>query len=186
MDGYTLVVEIVKALAWPLSAIVLVLLLRRPLKEIVEGLRLTRVKYGEWVAEFEQAKEQATLALPQNIPPEVARPILPQNPEGASATGAILASWAGLEELLWRMAADAGVNETNSRDRIEALSKLGIITPKTVHALDGLRQMRNLAAHAPGGDTDLARANQFVTLAEALAWTLKDETARATKKPPEK
>lgn len=181
MDAQTLVAEIVKALAWPLSTIVVVMILRRPLNGIVEGLRLARLKYGEWVAEFEQAKEQATLVLPKDLPPE-ALPMLPGNADSASATGRILTAWVGLEHIVSKMAADAGASGTNFRARVTALSRLGKITPKTLNALNGLQQMRNLAVHAPGGETTLARANEFVTLAEAMAWTLKDEATRASKK----
>jgi uncharacterized protein DUF4145 len=193
----TLVAEIVKAVAWPVASIVLVFLVRRPLTEIFQGVRINRVEYdnGKWRAYFGLVKENLPenlpeklpeKLLPENIAPEVARPMLPYNANNAAATNAILTSWAGLEDLIEEVSKDTGSLGTSFKARVAALSRNGIIKPETVNALNGLRHMRDLAAHAPGGETTLARAREFITLAEALDWTVKDEAARAKKKAGEK
>jgi hypothetical protein len=47
MDTGTLIVELVKAGAWPAASLTLALLFRRPLVNLVEGLKLTKLKRGD-------------------------------------------------------------------------------------------------------------------------------------------
>jgi hypothetical protein len=59
----------------------------------------------------------------------------------------------------------------------------GLITPATAEALDGLRVMRNLAAHG-SGDVDEAKAREFVALADAVLYSIKRDAKQSTKRPP--
>ncbi|AZQ83860.1 hypothetical protein EKO29_07365 [Colwellia sp. Arc7-635] len=52
MDGFTFTTEIVKALAWPVSAITLVFLLRKPIIDLVPLMK--KLKYKELELEFSQ------------------------------------------------------------------------------------------------------------------------------------
>jgi len=52
MDVYTFVSELVKALAWPATTVVLVLILRSPLVDLMRSLR--KVKYKELEFEFDR------------------------------------------------------------------------------------------------------------------------------------
>jgi hypothetical protein len=112
---------------------------------------------------------------------EAMRPKLPENAGEASATSAVQAAWLGLEELVEQVARDTGSLGRNFKNRVAALSRNGILKLETVNSLNGLRHMRDLAIHAPAGEMTLARANQFIRLAEALAWTIKDEATHASK-----
>lgn len=52
MDGFTFTTELVKALAWPSSVIVLVFLLRKPIVELVPLMK--KLKFKELEMEFSQ------------------------------------------------------------------------------------------------------------------------------------
>ncbi|MGO9838983.1 MAG: DUF4145 domain-containing protein [Polyangiaceae bacterium] len=182
MDGPTFLVEVVKALAWPLSSILIVILLRKPLGALLEGLRITRVKYGEWMAEFEQAKQQAAQALPKDAAAKALPPRIEiDDAMAASPTAVVVSAWNDLESTVLEIAAEAGVSGENFRQLITGLRALGVLKPETVHALDGLRQMRNLAVHAPGGEATPGRAKEFAAMAEAMRWTLRDQASRSGK-----
>jgi len=52
MDALTFISELIKAVAWPVTAIALVVLLRKPIVELIPLLR--RLKYKELELEFAQ------------------------------------------------------------------------------------------------------------------------------------
>lgn len=94
MDGLTFIAEMIKALAWPLAAVVIALIFRQQLRAL-----LTRISKGRLgPAEFEFEQELKVLAAQSCVPAE-----------GAVATGAavmasavagrqaILTAWRNLE-----------------------------------------------------------------------------------------
>jgi hypothetical protein len=179
MDGPTLVTEIVKAVAWPLSTLLIVVLLRKGVVGLVDGLRLSRLKYGEWMAEFEQAKQQAAQGLPKAQPPPSLPPQEIDELIATSPTGLVVTAWNDLERTVSGIAVEAGIGKAPFPILVKELLSKRIITPETVSALDGLRQMRNLVVHAPGGEATLPRAREFATMADAMRWTVQDEATRS-------
>jgi hypothetical protein len=191
MDTLTFIAEIVKAVAWPATALALVLLFRSPLTRLIEGIRLKKLKYGDWEAQFDRYK----LDVEKHI--HVGRRALAQqdliagtlesvrlspraHPEEptTSAIESIVSAWSELEEAVAELASQANVSGPPSGIPRE-LVKQGIIKAETANALEGLRHMRNLALHAPGGEPPEGRAREFVTLAQALRWGIDDEARRA-------
>jgi hypothetical protein len=53
VDWLTFLVALVKALAWPISAIVLATLLRAPIVELLPRVNRMRVRHGDWEVETE-------------------------------------------------------------------------------------------------------------------------------------
>jgi hypothetical protein len=47
-----------------------------------------------------------------------------------------------------------------------------LITDETLSAIDGLRMLRNLAAHGGGRDISTGRAQEFVALADTVSYSL--------------
>jgi hypothetical protein len=74
MDCRTLVAEIVKALAWPLASIALALLARRPVQGLLDGLRLKKLKRGDWEAEFAEFSTTRFVATFQKARWSIHRP----------------------------------------------------------------------------------------------------------------
>ncbi len=64
MDKFTLIAEVAKALAWPVSALVMAWMARKPLISLVEGIRLTVLKRGEWELHFAEHKREIQRNLP--------------------------------------------------------------------------------------------------------------------------
>lgn len=74
MDGFTLTDGLVKSLAWPVAAVVMVILLRNPLAKLIPLLR--KLKYKEWEAEFseklDRVEKTAAAAAQSTTPVPVA------------------------------------------------------------------------------------------------------------------
>jgi hypothetical protein len=183
MDRFTLIAEIIKAVAWPISTLVIMLVLRKPTLALVEGLRLARLKYGDWEAEFDHKAQgvqknleaaSGTKALPAGPPPP------PQLEEAiaSSPTAVVVTAWADLESTVKDIGAKMKITGP-SQGVIRELNKRGLVTAGTMSAIEGLRQMRNLVVHAPNGAASLARAQEFATMAEAMAWTIQQELGKA-------
>jgi hypothetical protein len=182
MDVLTLIAEIVKAVAWPAAALMIALLLRNPILGLVEGLRLSRVKYGDWEAQFEQAKQEVqqklSAAVPHFVAPTLPAHVVSQDETSSSPTATILSAWDDLEAAIATIASKAGITGSLST-MLQELVKRGLVKQGTVDAVEGLRQMRNLAVHAPRGEAPQGRAKEFVTMVEAIRWTLQQEASKS-------
>jgi|SRR5580658_2316174 hypothetical protein len=183
MDVITLIAEIVKAVAWPAAALAIALLLRNPVLGLIEGLRLSRVKYGDWEAQFEQAKREVQQKLlsaaPQFVAPALPARVASHDETSSSPTAAILSAWDELEAMVATLASKAGITGSLST-MLQELVKRGLVKQGTVDSVEGLRQMRNLAVHAPRGEAPQARAREFVTMVEAIRWTIQQEASKST------
>jgi hypothetical protein len=181
MDVLTLVAEIVKAVAWPAAALMIALLLRNPILGLVEGLRLSRVKYGDWEAQFDEVKQgvqqNISAAAPQFVAPALPAHVASHDETSSSPTAAILSAWNDLEATVATLASKAGITGSLST-MLQELVKRGLVQQGTVDSVEGLRQMRNLAVHAPGGEAPQGRVKEFVTLVEAIRWTLQQEASK--------
>lgn len=183
MDGFEFVASLVESLAWPIAAVVTVLILRTPLARALSG-PVKRWKAGPAGVEVEYW--DATIeALRGELSP-------PVEPPGGTATTA------GLEEELTAVAAvspraavleafarvEAALqgllneDDTTASDRMGGLRLArvararGAINDETLHAIEGMVVLRNLAAHA-AGEVDAPRAAEFIALADAVLFTLR-------------
>lgn len=162
------------ALAWPVVALIVLGILRRPLLRLVEILRT--VKYGDLHFEFkkgmDQIAEDAALALDASEPPRTldrADPLVQL--ASISPRAAVIDSWIRLEA--------AGVNCLRRRGVKVASHKLGemaaglvsggFLTPAQGQLMLRLRDLRNVAAHAADFDLDQGDAVQFGMAAARLA-----------------
>lgn len=176
MTAATFIVEMTRALAWPLAVFVILVIYRKTLPSLVDRIR--SLKYGN----FEAAFTDQTVQVAENISGT-------SQSLSASASGdhkllllaqqspraAVVEAWLQIERRLHAIAVQAGV-ETKPRSSItellHSLRAAKAIAADTERALLGLLQLRNLAAHAPAEELSTQKAVDFVTLAGALLWTL--------------
>ena len=184
MDHFTLLVEVVKALAWPISTLVIILILRKPMPRARGGAQAVPPEVRGVEAQFEQAKQgvQKNLdaeAAAKALPPG-RKPSPPQLEEAiaSSPTAVVVTAWADMESTVHDMATKVGITGPIPA-MVRELHKRGLVTVGTLNAIEGLRQMRNLVVHAPNGAASLVRANEFATMAEAMAWTIEQELGKA-------
>ncbi len=188
MDWRTFVVELVKAVAWPLTVLGLFAALRRPLLGLLP--LVTRLRYKDFEFDFRRRLEEANAearALPPGAPPDAAggdarAPARVAAGDllalaDASPRAAILEAWIRVEaaalEAARRRGAPEPISELRSPTRlIEALEERGVIDARQAAVFHDLRSLRNSAAHALGFTPAPGAAADYVRLAARLEQSL--------------
>jgi hypothetical protein len=176
MDTSTLIVELVKAGAWPGVSMALALMFRRPLINLVEGLKLTRLKRGDWQADFQEvlAETKREVAALPPITDASSAPMLIGAEDvgtGAAAVGAVVAAWNQVEAAVNHAAQAAGVTAHAFPEKVRSLAANGALSIPTVDAINGLRMLRNLTVHAPEPIAP-EKAREFLHMANAVLFAL--------------
>lgn len=169
MDTLTFIAELVKAAAWPLAAVAIVLIFKQQLRALLTRIR--RGKVGPAEFEFEQGvKELAEEAPSQLLPAQVGSPtvsLATTNPRAA-----ILEAWRGIENSVNQLAKNTElpkfVHPKNTAGVIRAMERSGILPADEVALLNDLRVLRNQATHDPDFSPSPDSVITYVQLAQGL------------------
>ena len=185
MDWRTFTAAVVESLAWPLTALAIFLVVRRPLLALVP--LVGRLKVGDLELDFgrrlAEAKAEAA-ALPAaraSTAPATDDDALLRL-ASAAPRAAILEAWLRLEGAALDAARRRGTTEPVSHVRspmrlIEALEEFGVIDARQAAVFHELRSLRNSAAHAVGFEPSPDTARNYVHLAARLEQSLGDGDA---------
>jgi len=144
--------SVLAALAWPVSALVIALIFRRPLLALLA--RLDELSWGDKSARFAQRldrlESEASPAPPEPDGPEIALTgdharflkLLDLSPGAA-----VLDSWAGVEDALQSLAIEHAVATPDVSEAGRTLQKRGVLPARTVGMIEDMRALRNAAAH---------------------------------------
>ncbi|MFC7736520.1 hypothetical protein ACFQX4_11840 [Roseomonas sp. GCM10028921] len=185
MDWLTFVTSQTKALAWPLVALLALLLLRNELRKLLVelGRRLEKAKAGGFEATFREGVSEIEEKLPPT--PKVERP-------GDRAALAHLAAlppryivteaWLKLENALREvLPPDPDTPPAHSVSAFWLLKeavKTGRISPDEYDTLSELRLLRNRVAHAEDVTVSPSDALRYASIVERVIVQLKDDTKR--------
>lgn len=185
------VAVVIGACAWPLTALLLVLLLRKPLLDLAEGVKLARLKYRDWELIFrEKVDRLETEAERADIPKPTDAKEKRQTRElfelaDVSPRAAVLGAWLVVESALDRLAEDYGLRTDCPRTFIvsDALRKRGRISFEVFHILKELRHLRNIAAREKDFEVGTEEVFDYIRLAFRMADSL--ESLAAEEETPE-
>lgn len=180
MDALTFTAEAIKALSWPTAAILVALMVRKPVIVLLPFLR--RLKYKEIELEFykelAQLKSEITAREPttshKSVPssPSVSNNRL-LNIASISASAAILEAWSELESASVTVASSFWVHAPS--DSFKNYPRLGeyllqckVIDEMQLGVFNKLRQLRNKAAHAVDLNLSEEEARTYIELATSL------------------
>ena len=186
MSGLEFVAEITKALAWPLAAVVVAVLFRKQLRQLLSVGPARRVKAGPVEIEWDRTVAEAQVELdqpgvPPAIPASMAGPVSVELVEVAerSPTAAVMEAHAVIERELRLLLTANGVADSEQRAGASGLARLGvqhgIVNEETVKAVEGLSVLRNLAAHGRAGDVTTERAIDYLALADAVLYAVRNK-----------
>jgi hypothetical protein len=188
LDGLTFTASVLQSLAWPLSVLLIVVVLRKPIGAALQ--RVSKARVGPVEAEFDQELAEVRKEVQRSTPPaQTGReaPMAPSLPEEldrlaeASPRAAVLEAFARIETRLRELLAEAGVEVREPQSGV-ALARLasrhGLVSDETLNAVEGLSVMRNLAAHQPTDDLSAERARDYLTLADAILYPLRNKPRR--------
>lgn len=185
MDVLTFISELIKAIAWPATAIVLVVFLRKPIVELVPLLR--RLKYKELEVEFAQEVSELKAEVEaiakekgEEFPSIESTSSNLVNLVAFSTRAAIMEAWLEVEVASVAVASSFWGQSPNKTFR--SMPKLGeyllqckVINEKQLSVFNKLRQLRNKAAHAQDLDLSENDARSYVQLAADLAKHIREE-----------
>lgn len=184
MDWMSFVASLVQSVAWPVAVFALVFLMRKPLREAV-GHRLLRLKAGPVEAEFD--REAVEVREEVRRIPEVAAAEPRQGPVSlvdelapfveASPRAAVMEAFARIEGRLMELLEAAGL--TRPRYSARHVARLAfdrdLISSETLDAIEGLTNLRNLAAHSIRDDIGRDRARDYLAMADAVLYAMRDK-----------
>ena len=184
MDTLTFIAELVKAFAWPGLVIVLVLILRKPIRDLIP--LLTRLKYKDFELEFgreiKQVREEAAIEFPEEEPLEALLGGVDERIyklAQISPRAAVLESWLAVEQEAIQAAFDemqqkghtpAVILPQNAISILRKSERIGSIISAIIR---DLRSLRNQAAHAPEFALSSDSALEYALVATRLIKQLK-------------
>lgn len=150
------IVEIIKALAWPVTVLISVFALRKPLVALLPQLKT--FKYKELEMEFEKEldalskkSQESRARIEIDVTPEEETDYYSQRVKELSPRAAIIESWIGLESTAISTAQQFGLAPKNKRvsftGAMANLVKGGVLTQEDVININELRVLRNKAVH---------------------------------------
>jgi len=179
--------SLVHSLAWPAGIVAVGVLFRRQISSAIgQGIRSLRVGPVDVIFREKLAEVQA------EIPPGVAKAAIraAETKEvidtdnvldrlvDADPARAVEFTFSRIEEVLSNLLEEAGLEPgPNPRDSIQLARESGLITDETYSAIDGLRQLRNLAASGGGREISISRGREYVALAKTVFYILNKATA---------
>ncbi|WP_031639686.1 hypothetical protein [Pseudomonas aeruginosa] len=188
MDVFTFISGLVKALAWPVVVVIVLVLLRPELKAMAPFLK--KLKAGPVEAEFERDVNQL-----KEMVYEPAKPVPPLSPEVTASKeflyqlaalhprSAIQESWVRVEAAgraaLARSSADPGKSYITAARLAQELSGIGALSETQVTLYHELRRLRNDAAHLVGAEPTQDSVNSYIELAAGLQSHIEKFRSRA-------
>lgn len=178
-------VELVSALAWPITTIVVALLFRHELRQLAG--RVSQLKYKDVEATFEkQLVEVEAEAARIPSPPE---PELLEGPTAAAAEGlrriaeispraAVLEAWTMIETAAMQsgLATGSAMPRVTARSIMTFLRESGRLSEESLQLIEDLRRLRNRAAHLPDVAITVDEAERYLALAEKSAAIIRRPT----------
>jgi hypothetical protein len=185
MDFLTFIAAIVGSIAWPVSLLAALLMMRRPLAELLPGIHRLRYKdlevdFGKKLEKIEAVMDTVEGAAPKGeLPAEVQPEPLPKTRAELldklaelSPNAAILESWRSVERTLDFYFESRGIKRPTSGQAILGHLDYDPNFPrKLVSAYQELRLLRNRAAHDRENLT-AEHAKEFSALADRLTLAL--------------
>lgn len=147
--------NIVGMLAWPVTTIIVVMLMRSPLSELIPTLK--KLKYKDLEVEFEREANKILSEAERDLPEIPEKPKTKPEAEDSGIlfslrrlepTSEILESWRSLELEIRAIAKDKNIEAGRStRSLISGLESNGLISKEIAKVTLDLAALRNKVAH---------------------------------------
>lgn len=176
MDWLDWTSSVISSLAWPVAAIIIAGLFRSQITSLLAKIR--KLSWGDAAVDFterldkiETVTQEAQAATPRASIDEPSCEVLSesrfQQLLAISPEAAITWSWLPIERKLSDLASRyAGDKLLRSRDRMNLLHSVGLISSSTLKLLHELQSLRNSAAHSADRNLSAADAVRFEALAQ--------------------
>ncbi len=182
MSTLEFISSLVGSTVWPITVVALSFCFRSELRGLLR--RLTRIKYGESEAEFQQqiqaAFDQVEKASGGDLPGlETIEAKRIFSIHSIDPKAALIAAWVEFEGTA-RQTLYGQTNEDVVKSRpapfvIDKLKEKGLLAKDEVNLLGLLRQLRNVALHHHDSEIDAATSLNAITVLLQLTWELQNK-----------
>lgn len=178
-----LIVQLAQAGAWPVVTLLIVLILRKPIRELLTTRPLSRLKAGPLEVEWDRLSSEVAAEIEPTPPATQPGDLSDQLSEEVDIdpTAAVLAAHVQVDRTLRELLVGANVSTEEVR---RAGSTVGIarlarrhelISEQSLQAVEGVTVMRNLTAHGKQRVTR-EQAADYLLLVDALLYALRTGT----------
>jgi hypothetical protein len=180
MDTLTFVAEMVKALAWPITVIVVLILLRRHILALLPLIRKLRLKEFEieFAEKVDELKDEAPRALrhmparPASAAEQAEQQVIRQLAD-ISPRAAVVEAWrvvekTALELLRARKKIELPSDRMPPSDLGKLLHMTGALDSDQLWLFNKLRKLRNRAVHEDFSDVDREAVLEYIEMANGL------------------
>lgn len=189
MDILSFIASVISSLAWPGMVILCVIILRKPIAELIPLMR--NIKFKDLEIEFERRLDELgaeadraelppvpspTTEPPTEVGPgtsywETIEPLSEVSPRAAIAEAWRRVEWA-LDEYFRRLGQE---RPSSFQGMLRALRAQGRPIPAAINLFQELRVLRNYAVHEHDFEIDSQRAIEFARLSERIIASLEAE-----------
>lgn len=182
MDWLTLVSEVIKSLAWPVTTFAIFLIVRLPLVALIPHTQEVRFrdfvwKIGRTLDQAEDRADRAGLPDAAVTPTAIAAETeaLAADLIAVSPRAAVLEAWTRLEAAIRR---SIGLTTTYRPAKMltQILREKQLLGQDAIATIEDLRALRNQVAHNPQVELDPGQAREYIRLAERLVSALAGPT----------
>lgn len=169
-------VEIIKALAWPVSVVWLGYIFRGEVRQLLS--RMSSFKYKGLEANFErelaEAEDKAkAIPAPSDTPPGQTQPQAEQlfRIAEVSPRAAVVEAWTLIETAAVKggLTSGAAIQRTNPKMIVDYLISSGKFSDESINLIEQLRRIRNRASRMPDFAISQEEAERYLDLAVQAA-----------------
>lgn len=158
MDVLSFISGMIESLAWPVSIIIIIMILKKPIDQLMLGIH--RLKYQDLEIDFNKRLDEIDSKIETENNKEPKKELKQNNNEleqietiaEISPNSAILLAWSivekELQSIVMRLEISSDYPRNSPMKNINTLREMKLIDNQTVDGLNELRRIRNNAAHA--------------------------------------
>lgn len=182
MSGFELAAQLTQALAWPVFALVIGFVFRRPIRELLRHRPPSKVKAGPFEVEWARVLSEAETEVPAPGSKPLSGGVRDElSAEAATAPAvAVLEAHATIERtlrelLVWADVPDQETRRSSTVGLARLAQRRGLIPAESVRAIEGVSVLRNLAAHGSAREITEQQAKEYLALVDAILYTIRKE-----------
>ena len=176
MDGLSALVQLVKALAWPVTVFVIIFYFRDVIKDLI--FSISKIKYGELELTIKRDLKAARLSL-ETVKPARAVPVIKDRELSDLMSVAQIAPRATVLEAWTRLEAAGAAFvqrhpsvDLSRQSRAPGISRLleqhQLLPSEVKNAIQKLRDVRNRTVHSPDFQPSVDDAEEYVLLTNVV------------------
>jgi len=174
------IAAVIGHLAWPATVVTALLILKRPIVDLLPKIR--RAKWGDGELEFGEQVEKVRTEVEQLPDPgqeirSLPAPPADELPDGTPPHLVVMHHYGLVEEEVLALAVAAGLerpaSNSTTRGVFDLLFREGVTDKATYDALMDLRRLRNVAAHKSDRQITEADSQQYAEAARTLGARLR-------------